>query len=86
MTQFVLSYPDWNKHFILTTNASNETIGAILSQGTIGKDKPLAFASRTLNKKEIISDAHSGILGGHYSVEKTTSKNYTKIQLAKYNR
>lgn len=52
LSQPVLIYPDWNKSFILTTDASNEAIGAILSQGTIGKDKPLAFASRTLNKAE----------------------------------
>lgn len=51
-SQPVLSYPDWNRPFVLTTDASNEAIGAILSQGTIGKDKPLAFASRTLNKAE----------------------------------
>ncbi|XP_036142141.1 uncharacterized protein LOC118645372 [Monomorium pharaonis] len=52
ITQPVLSYPDWNRPFVLTTDAFNEAIGAILSQGTIGKDKPLAFASRTLNKAE----------------------------------
>ena len=51
-SQPVLSYPDWNRPFVLTTDASNEAIGAILFQGTIGKDKPLAFASRTLNKAE----------------------------------
>ena len=52
MIQPVLSYPDWNKPFVLTTDASNEAIGAILSQGTIGKDKPLVFVSRTVNKTE----------------------------------
>jgi len=52
ISQPILAYPDWNKPFILTTDASNEAIGAILSQGIIGKDKPLAFASRTLNKAE----------------------------------
>jgi len=52
ISQPVLAYPDWNKPFILTTDASNEAIGAILSQGIIGRDKPLAFASRTLNKAE----------------------------------
>ncbi|XP_020294887.1 uncharacterized protein LOC109860298 [Pseudomyrmex gracilis] len=51
-SQPILSYPDWTKPFILTTDASNDAIGAILSQGEIGKDKPLAFASRTLNKAE----------------------------------
>ena len=28
-------------------------IGAVLSQGTIGKDLPVAYASRSLNKAEI---------------------------------
>jgi hypothetical protein len=30
------------KEFILTTDASNEGLGAILSQGEIGKDLPIA--------------------------------------------
>jgi len=32
------------------------------------------YFSEILNKKEIISDAHSGILDGHYSVEKTLQR------------
>jgi len=51
ISQPVLAYSDWNKPFILTTDVSNEAIDSILSQG-ISKDKPLAFASRTLNKTE----------------------------------
>lgn len=49
----ILQYPDFDKDFILTTDASNYAIGAVLSQGTIGSDKPIAFASRTLNTSEI---------------------------------
>lgn len=49
----ILQYPDFNKDFILTTDASNYAIGAVLSQGTIGSDKPIAYASRTLNSSEI---------------------------------
>jgi hypothetical protein len=45
----VLQYPDFSKPFILTTDASGFAVGAILSQGKIGQDKPIAFASRTLN-------------------------------------
>ena len=48
----ILRYPDYTRKFILTTDASNEGVGAILSQGEIGKDYPVAFASRSLNKAE----------------------------------
>jgi hypothetical protein len=48
----VLQYPDFTKPFILTTDASGFAVGAILSQGKIGQDKPIAFASRTLNQAE----------------------------------
>lgn len=48
----VLQYPDFTKPFILTTDASNFAIGAVLSQGPIGQDRPVAFASRTLTKTE----------------------------------
>ncbi|CAK1591326.1 unnamed protein product [Parnassius mnemosyne] len=51
-TSRVLAYPDFSKPFILTCDASNFAISAILSQGQIGKDHPIAFASRTLNKAE----------------------------------
>jgi hypothetical protein len=48
----ILQYPDLTQPFNLTTDASNVAIGAVLSQGPIGKDKPVAFASRTLTKSE----------------------------------
>lgn len=48
----ILQYPDFNREFVLTTDASIHAIGAILSQGEIGKDLPIAYASRTLNKAE----------------------------------
>ena len=48
----ILHYPDLTKEFILTTDASNFALGAVLSQGPIGKDKPIAFASRTLTNTE----------------------------------
>lgn len=53
MNDPILQYPDFNKEFILTTDASNLAIGAVLSQGTVGSDKPIAYASRTLNSSEI---------------------------------
>lgn len=48
----LLQYPDYNKPFILTTDASNIALGAVLSQGQIGSDKPIAYASRTLSDTE----------------------------------
>ncbi|KAL4154312.1 hypothetical protein QTP88_000195 [Uroleucon formosanum] len=48
----VLQYPDFERPFILTTDASQFAIGSILSQGTPGQDRPIAYASRTLNKAE----------------------------------
>lgn len=48
----VLIYPDFTKDFVLTTDASDYAIGAVLSQGPVGKDRPIAYASRTLNKTE----------------------------------
>jgi hypothetical protein len=48
----ILRFTDFTQPFVLTTDASDYAIGSILSQGDIGKDKPIAFASRTLNKAE----------------------------------
>lgn len=48
----VLIYPDFSKPFILTCDASNYAIGAVLSQGPKGQERPIAYASRTLNKSE----------------------------------
>jgi hypothetical protein len=49
----VLKYPDFSKPFILTTDASGYATRAILSQGKLGQEKPVAYASRTLNKAEL---------------------------------
>lgn len=48
----LLQYPDFSKPFNLTTDASNVAIGAVLSQGKIGNDLPIGYASRTLNPAE----------------------------------
>lgn len=49
----VLQYPDFTKSFIVTTDASDTAIGGILSQGEIGKDRPVAYASRLLHGAEL---------------------------------
>ncbi|KAJ0177013.1 hypothetical protein K1T71_007022 [Dendrolimus kikuchii] len=52
VTAPILAYPDFTQPFILTCDASNHAISAILSQGAVGQDRPIAYASRTLNKAE----------------------------------
>lgn len=49
----ILAYPDFELPFILTTDASNYALGAVLSQIQDGIEKPIAFGSRTLNKTEV---------------------------------
>lgn len=48
----LLQHPDFTRPFVLTTDASGYAIGGILSQGDIGKDRPIAYASRLLNQAE----------------------------------
>lgn len=46
--EVILNYPDFNKEFEITTDASNYAIGAVLSQD----NKPITFLSRTLTTTE----------------------------------
>lgn len=46
--EVILSHPNFEKEFELTTDASEYAIGAVLSQD----DKPITFLSRTLSKTE----------------------------------
>nr|XP_034195197.1 uncharacterized protein LOC117611373 [Osmia lignaria] len=48
----ILQYPDFERPFNITTDASGTAVGAVLSQGEIGKDQPVAYASRVMNKPE----------------------------------
>jgi hypothetical protein len=48
----VLAYPDFNSPFILTTDASNYAVAAILSQVQNGVERPICFASRQLYQAE----------------------------------
>ncbi|KAM0730356.1 Retrovirus-related Pol polyprotein from transposon 412 [Formica fusca] len=52
MTTPVLKYPDFTQEFIVTTDASDYAIGAVLSQGKVGNDRPIAYASRILSRAE----------------------------------
>ena len=48
----ILQCPDFDLPFILTTDASSTAIGAVLSQGKLGEDLPVCFASRSLSRAE----------------------------------
>lgn len=48
----ILAFPDFSHPFILDTDASGETIGAVLSQIQDGKERAIAYASRKLSKSE----------------------------------
>ena len=48
----ILQFPDYEKPFILTTDASEYAIGGALSQGQLGEDLPVAYVSRSLNDTE----------------------------------
>ena len=48
----VLTYPNFDLPFILTTDASKVAVAAILSQVQDGVERPIAYASRQMNKAE----------------------------------
>ncbi|MCG7876305.1 MAG: RNA-directed DNA polymerase, partial [Candidatus Thiodiazotropha endolucinida] len=48
----VLAHPDFTKPFILDTDASDIAIGGVLSQKIDGQERVIAYASRTLTKRE----------------------------------
>jgi len=48
----ILAFPSFDLPFILTTAASKVAVAAILSQVQNGLERPVAYASRQLNKAE----------------------------------
>lgn len=52
MSPTILQHPDFSKEFIISTDASNEACGAILSQNFDGKELPIAYASKTFTPGE----------------------------------
>ncbi|GFU58770.1 hypothetical protein TNCV_3089111 [Trichonephila clavipes] len=49
----ILIYPQPDKPFILDTDASNESVGAVLSQEIDGQERVVAYWSKCLSKPEI---------------------------------
>ena len=96
----VLIFPDMNKGFTLTTDASNIAIGYVLSQeDSDGKDHPIAFGGRSLSRSEehwstsekeclaVIEGCRkydSYILHQHFTIY-TDHKALTWLQTAKHN-
>lgn len=52
MSSPVLIFPDFGNSFIITTDASNYAVGAILSQGELPRDRPIQYFSKTLNEAQ----------------------------------
>lgn len=48
----ILTYPQPDKQFILDTDASNESVGAVLSQEVDGQERVIAYWSKCLSKPE----------------------------------
>lgn len=49
----ILAYPDFDKQFVLITDASDKACGAVLAQEYDGIDRPIAYFSRSFIKGEL---------------------------------
>jgi len=60
----VLQTPDWNRQFILETDASRYALGAVIMQEFDDGVHPISFNSRSLLPAEKNYDAHDKELAG----------------------
>ena len=60
LSSVVLAHPDFGRPFVLSTDASLEGLGAVLSQVPVGgsKARPIAFASKSLTRPQTKYPAH----------------------------
>ena len=67
----VLAFPDYSKQFRLITDASDFSLGCILTQlDNAGNERPVAYASRTLNKHEVKQPTpHKELLGVFWGIK-----------------
>ncbi|CAK8672603.1 unnamed protein product [Clavelina lepadiformis] len=71
VTNPVLRYPDFTQQFILDTDASNSSLGCVLSQIVDGEEHPVSYASRSLTKAERnYSTTRKELLAIVYGVQK----------------
>jgi len=71
--EVILHYPDFTKEFVLTTDASDFAIGAVLSQN----NRPISFISRTLSQtKEGYETAKKEMLAITWAVNSLRSYLY----------
>ncbi|KZS08156.1 Uncharacterized protein APZ42_027943 [Daphnia magna] len=72
----ILAYPDFSKEFLIYTDASDCGSSAVLSQMHDGKDKPIAYASRHLNKAEVKTSPLSSLVTTGYKPSRTKLGDY----------
>ena len=60
----ILQLPDFDHQFVVTTDASNVAVGAILQQNVGNGLQPVAFASRKLQQAEVRYSAYERELLG----------------------
>lgn len=71
----ILKYPNFNKPFKLTVDASKYACGGVLSQEIDGFDHPITFISKTFKNGELNkSTIEKELLAIHYSI--TTLRPY----------
>ena len=58
----IMAYPDYEKPFIVHTDACNDGLGAVLYQRQDGKTRVIAYASHTLTPAEKNYNLHAGKL------------------------